>query len=59
MSTAAMANTPTELRKNHVRCTSVNCLLQHGHGPSKPLANAENAEGGGSVMIALNAKGAR
>lgn len=59
MSTAAGPNTPTELRQHYLRCASVNCLLQHGHAPSKPLANAENAEGCGSVMMALNANGPR
>lgn len=58
MSTAAMANTPTEFRKTCLLCASVNRLLQQGHASSKPLANAENAEGCGSVMMALNAKGA-
>ena len=34
-------------------------LRQHGHSPSKPLTSAANADGWGSVMIALNANGAR
>jgi hypothetical protein len=31
--------------------------LQHGHWLSKPRTGAMNAEGCGSVMIALNASG--
>ncbi len=38
---------------------SANRLRQQGHSPSYPLMRAENADGCGSVMIALNANGAR
>jgi len=38
---------------------SANRRRQQGHSPSNPWTRAANADGCGSVMIALNANGAR
>src|SRR5258708_1606881 len=49
----------TDARKTVVYDASANVRRQHGHSPSNPLTSARNADGCGSVVIALNASGAR
>jgi hypothetical protein len=52
-------NSSNLLRSHRLCQASAKPLRQHGHSPSCPLSSAENAVGCGSVMIALNASGAR
>ena len=44
---------------DHFHFDSANGLRQQGHSPSWPRASDEKADGCGSVVIALNASGAR